>query len=112
MFDLFRSPRRLLLFAFEGAIVATLLIFAACVRLGIHGGLTYEHVAKKALVFSLIVQGAFYYSGMYDLHAVQSPRAIYQRVLQGLALSSVILLGIFYVLRPLNVGRGIFLTAI
>lgn len=112
MFDLFRSPRRLLLFAFEGALVAILLIFAACVRLGIHGGLTYEHVAKKALIFALLVQGAFYYSGMYDLHAVQTTRAIYQRVLQGLALGSVLLLGVFYVIRPLNVGRGIFLTAV
>ena len=112
MFDLFRSPRRLLLFAYEGAIVATLLIFAACVRLGVHGGLIYEHVMLKAFVFALLVQGAFYYSGMYDLHAVQSPRAIYQRVLQGLALSSILLLGIFYVSPTLNVGRGIFLTAV
>ena len=112
MFDLFRSPRRLLLFAYEGAIVATLLIFAACVRLGVHGGLIYDHVMLKAFVFALLVQGAFYYSGMYDLHAVQSPRAIYQRVLQGLALSSILLLGIFYVSPTLNVGRGIFLTAV
>jgi sugar transferase (PEP-CTERM system associated) len=112
MFDLFRSPRRLLLFAWEGALVATLLMFAACVRLGVHGGLTYEHVAKKALVFALAVQGAAYYAGMYDLHAVQIPRAIYQRVLQALALASGLLLGLFYVIRPLAVGRGIFLTAV
>ncbi len=112
MVELFRSPRRLLLFAFETALVAVLLIAAACLRLGLHGGLTYPHVAKKALVVALVLQGAGYYAGMYDLHAVQTARALYTRVLQALVLGSVILLGFFYVFPWLDIGRGIFLTAL
>ncbi|MBK6695359.1 MAG: TIGR03013 family PEP-CTERM/XrtA system glycosyltransferase [Myxococcales bacterium] len=112
MFDLFRSPRRLLLFAFEGAVVATLVLLAACLRLGLHGGLTYEHIGARSFLFAIVVQSAGYYAGMYDLHAVQTPRAIYQRVLQALALASAVLLAIFYVVKVLALGRGIFLTSI
>jgi sugar transferase (PEP-CTERM system associated) len=112
MLELFRSPRRLLLFAFEGALIAILVIMAAVVRLGTHGGLTYPHIAKKALLVALVLQGASYYAGMYDLRAVQSPRAVFTRVLQALMLGSIILWVTFYVFRTLEVGRGIFLTAL
>jgi len=110
--ELFRSPRRLILFALEGALVAIFVIAAACLRLGLHAGLLYPHIVKKAILFSLIVQGASYYAGMYDLHAVQTPRAVYTRSLQALLLASVILWGLFYVVRSLEIGRGIFLTAV
>jgi sugar transferase (PEP-CTERM system associated) len=112
MVELFRSPRRLLLFAFEGALVACFLMIAACARLGVHAGLTYPHIAKKALLVALIIQGAAYYAGLYDLHAVQVPREIYKRILQALAVGSILLWGVFYVVRPLEVGRGIFLTGV
>ncbi|MEO6418082.1 MAG: TIGR03013 family XrtA/PEP-CTERM system glycosyltransferase [Polyangiaceae bacterium] len=112
MLELFRSPRRLLLFAFEGALIAILVMMAAVVRLGMHGGLTYPHGAKKALLVALVLQGASYYAGMYDLRAVQSPRAVFTRVLQALMLGSIILWVAFYVFRSLEVGRGIFLTAL
>ena len=54
MVELFRNPRRLLLFCFEGLLVAFLEVFVGCVRLGMHEGLTYPHVAKKALLFALL----------------------------------------------------------
>jgi sugar transferase (PEP-CTERM system associated) len=112
MVDLLRSPRRLLLFAFEGVLVAFLLIVAACLRLGLHDGLTYPHIAKKALLVGLVVQGAAYYAGMYELHGAQTARAVFGRVLQALAVASVILWTLFYAVRPLEIGRGIFLPAI
>jgi len=112
MVELLRSPRRLLLFAFEGVLVAVVLIVAACVRLGLHEGLTYPHIAKKALLVGLVVQGAAYYAGMYELHSVQTARSLFSGVLKALALASVILWGLFYAVRPLEIGRGIFLPAI
>ena len=112
MVELFRNPRRLLLFCFEGLLVAFLEVFVGCVRLGMHEGLTYPHVAKKALLFALVMQGAAYYSGLYDFQAARSTRANYQRMLQALALGSVVLFLVWYLAPPLQLGRGVFLSAI
>jgi sugar transferase (PEP-CTERM system associated) len=111
MVELFRNPRRLLLFCFEGLLVAFMVVLAGCTRLGMHEGLTYPHVAKKALLVALVMQGAFYYAGLYDFHAVRSTRANYQRVLQALALGSVILFLVWYIIPILQLGRGVFLSA-
>jgi sugar transferase (PEP-CTERM system associated) len=112
MVELFRSPRRLLLFAYEGVLVATAVLVAACLRLGIHAGLTMPNIAKKALVFAAIVQCAFYYTGVYDLSATRHARVITERALRGLLLGSVALLLAFYVVPALEIGRGIFLAAL
>jgi sugar transferase (PEP-CTERM system associated) len=112
MLELFRNPRRLLLFCFEGALVAVLVVVAGCLRLDLHTGLTYPHVAKKALLFALVIQGASYYSGMYDVNATRAARAIYERVLRALALGSVVLLVSYYVVPQLELGRGIYLASL
>jgi sugar transferase (PEP-CTERM system associated) len=112
MVELFRNPRRLLLFCFEGLLVALIVVFAGCVRLGMHEGLTYAHVAKKALLFAIVMQAASYYSGLYDFHVARSTRANYQGVLQTLALGSVVLFLFWYLLPTLQLGRGVFLSAI
>src|SRR4051812_14753013 len=112
MVELFRNPRRLLLFFFEGALVTILVVLAGCVRLGLHRGLTYPHVAKKSLLVAIILQGAFYYAGMYDLSATRTARAVYERVLRACALGSVLLFLLWYVIPALEVGRGIFLGAV
>jgi sugar transferase (PEP-CTERM system associated) len=111
MLELFRNPRRLLLFCFEGALVAVMVVIAGCVRLGLHRGLTYPHVAKKALLVALVVQGAAYYAGLYDLASPRTVRSVYERVLRSLALASVILFLLWYLVPFLEVGRGIFLGA-
>ena len=36
-----------------------------------HAGLTMPHVAKKALLFALVIETAFYYVGLYDLAATR-----------------------------------------
>src|SRR5262249_42107553 len=69
-------------------------------------------VAKKSLLVALILQGAFYYAGMYDLSAARTARAVYERVLRACALGSVLLFLLWYVLPALEVGRGIFLGAV
>jgi sugar transferase (PEP-CTERM system associated) len=112
MVELFRNPRRLLLFCFEGAIVAVLVVLAGCLRLGVHRGLTYPNVAKKALLVALVMQGAFYYAGLYDAATARSTRGTYERVLRALPLGSVLLFLFWYVLPTLQLGRGVFLGAV
>jgi sugar transferase (PEP-CTERM system associated) len=58
------------------------------------------------------MQGAAYYSGLYDFQAARSTRANYQRMLQALALGSVVLFLVWYLAPPLQLGRGVFLSAI
>jgi sugar transferase (PEP-CTERM system associated) len=112
MVELFRSPRRLLLFCYEGTLVAVIVLAAVCVRLGMHDGLTMPHVAKKALLFALVIESAFYYAGLYDLAATRHARVVYGRVLRGLALGSLALLLAYYGVPALGVGRGVFLVSL
>ena len=92
--------------------MAFFLIVAACIRLGVHDGLTLPHIAKKALLVGLVVQGAAYYAGAYELHSMMNARAVFGRWLQALLVASVILWVFFYAFRPLEIGRGIFIPAI
>src|SRR5258708_5524020 len=112
MVELFRNPRRLLLFCFEGALVAVLVVLAGCLRLGVHLGLTYPNVTKKALLVALVMQGAFYYAGLYDPTVPRSTRGTYERVLRALPLGSVLLFLFWYILPELQLGRGVFLGAV
>jgi sugar transferase (PEP-CTERM system associated) len=112
MVELFRSPRKLLLFCYEGTLVAVTVLIAACLRLGTHTGLTMPHVAKKALLVGVVVQGAFYYVGLYDLAATRHANVVYERVLRGVALGALVLLLAFYALPAIEIGRGIFLVAL
>jgi sugar transferase (PEP-CTERM system associated) len=112
MVELFRSPRRLLLFCYEATLVAVTVLLAACMRLGLHQGLTMPHVAKKALFFALVVQAAFYYCGLYDLAATRNVRVVYDRALRGLILGAIVLLLVFYAIPILEIGRGILLAAL
>ncbi len=112
MVELFRSPRRLLLFLFEGTLIVLAVLVSASVRLGVHTGLTMPHVAKKALLFATVMQAAFYYAGLYDLATTRHARVVYERTLRGGALGAVVLLLAFYIVPTLEIGRGIFLVAL
>jgi hypothetical protein len=87
MVELFRSPRKLLLFCLEGTLVALTVLVASSLRLGTHVGLTLPHGAKKALLFAAVAQGAFYYAGLYDLAATRHARVVYARTLRGVVLA-------------------------
>jgi len=112
MVELFRSPRRFLLFFYEGTLVVLAMLVSACLRLGVHAGLTMPHVAKKALLLATVLQAAFYYSGLYDLATTRHERVVYERTLRGIALGALVLLLAFYALPTIEIGRGIFLVAL
>jgi sugar transferase (PEP-CTERM system associated) len=111
MVELFRSPRKLLLFCYEGTLVAVTVLVAACIRLGMHAGLTAPHVAKKALLFALVLQAALYYAGSYDLAATRNARVVYERTLRGVTLAAVVMFFAFYAVPAIEIGRGIFLLS-
>jgi sugar transferase (PEP-CTERM system associated) len=112
MVELFRSPRKLLLFCYEGTLVAITLLVAACLRLGVHEGLTMPHVAKKTLLFTLVIEAAFYYAGLYDLAATRHARIVHDRAIRGVILGALALLLAFYLVPALEIGRGVLLVAI
>ncbi len=112
MVELLRSPRRLLLFLFEGLLVAVMVVAASCLRYGIHDGMLYPGLVIKSAVAGLVIQGAFYYAGLYDLAATRVPRAVYGRVLRGLAFGSIVLLLLYYVTPSVKIGRGILLVGL
>ncbi len=112
MVELFRSPRKLLLFCYESTLVALTVLVAACLRLGVHEGLTMPHVAKKTLLFTLVIEAAFYYAGLYDLAATRHARVVHDRALRGVILGALALLLAFYLLPALEIGRGVLLVAV
>ena len=91
--------------------MAVLAVIAHCLRLGLHEGLTYPNLGKKCLLFALVMQGAFYYGGMYDMQASRTPRAVCERVLRSLAVGSLVLWLLFYVFN-IEFLRGVSLAAI
>src|SRR5437868_2203205 len=107
MVELFRNPRRLLLFLFEAALCGVLVVLASTFRLGVHGGMAAPNIAKKVLLFVVVMQGAFYYAGMYDQAVTRTTRATYERVLRALALGSALLFLFWYPLPTLQLGRGV-----
>lgn len=111
MVELFRSPRRLILFAFEVVLVGLLVLLAGCIRLGLHNGLTYPHVAKKALLVSLVTTASFYYTGLYDFSATRTMRHVVERTLKALPLATLLLVVVFYFVPALQIGRGVFFVA-
>jgi sugar transferase (PEP-CTERM system associated) len=112
MVELFRSPRKLLLFFYEWSLVAMCVLVSTCLRLGMHAGMTTPHVVKRALFFATILQASFYYAGLYDLAATRHARVVHERALRGAALGVIVLLLAFYFVPTLEIGRGIFLVAL
>ncbi len=112
MFELFRSPRRVLVFLFEMVLVGVLVVVAGCIRLGLHVGLSYGNVGKRAIVFMVVMQAVLYYAGFFDPLFVRQPRRAFTKVLQALALSTVINVLIYYFFPRLEIGRGIYLTSV
>lgn len=112
MFDLFRSPRRVLVFLFEFVLVALLVFAAGVIRLGVHDGLSYGNVVKRAVVFAVILQGVLYYAGFFDPQFVGQSQRAFSKVLKALALSTLVNVLVYYFLPRFEIGRGIYLSSV
>ncbi len=112
MFDLLRSPRRVLVFLFEFVLIGLLVVLAGVIRLGVHTGLSYGNVGKRALVFAVIMQAVLYYAGFFDPQFVGQPQRAFSKVLKALALSTLVNVLVYYFLPRFEIGRGIYLSSV
>ena len=112
MIELLRSPRRLLLFLFEGILLGLTVVSAACLRLGVHDALISPHLRKKALLYALILGGAAYYTGLYDRAGIRGKASVARRWLTSAVVSTPILFVAFFLFPQFALGRGILLASI
>jgi len=112
MFDLIRSPRRVLVFFFEMVLVGLLVVLAGVVRLGVHTGLSYANVGKRAVVFAVIMQAVLYYAGFFDPQFVKQGQRAFSKVLKALALSTLVNVLVYYFFPRFEIGRGIYLSSV
>lgn len=112
MFDLIRSPRRVLVFLFEMVLVGMLVVVAGVIRLGVHTGLSYGNVGKRAIVFAVIMQAVLYYAGFFDPQFVRQPQRAFSKVLKALALSTLVNVLVYYFFPRFEIGRGIYLSSV
>lgn len=112
MFDLIRSPRRILVFLFEMVLVGLLVVLAGVIRLGVHTGLSYANVGKRAIVFAVVMQGVLYYAGFFDPRFVRQPQQAFSKVLKSLALSTLVNVLVYYLFPRFEIGRGIYLSSV
>jgi FlaA1/EpsC-like NDP-sugar epimerase len=62
----------------------------------------------RAFLTAFVCQLCMYYADLYDLRVALSGRTLLIKLGQSLGLAAVVLMGLFYLLPQVSVGRGIF----
>ncbi|MGZ6203204.1 MAG: hypothetical protein ACXWM6_17005, partial [Thermodesulfobacteriota bacterium] len=68
-------------------------------------------VAKIMLVLFLIQMG-FYYFGLYDPRLYEKRKKMFILLLESFGASSILLFVIYYLIPPLQIGRGVFVISL
>jgi sugar transferase (PEP-CTERM system associated) len=106
--------RRILLVIVESFLLWLCGFFALYVR--VLGGTAYELIERrgwlKLIAVTFAIQLAFYLFDLYDLPATRSYRRVVKNMAVALAVATVLLTILFYIMPPLSLGRGIFLVMI
>jgi sugar transferase, PEP-CTERM system associated/exopolysaccharide biosynthesis polyprenyl glycosylphosphotransferase len=106
--------RRFLFVVIESSLLLLCGFFALYVR--VLGATGYELVERrgwmKIIVVTLVIQLAFYLFDLYDLPKTRSYRRVVTSMAIALAVATVLLSLLFYVMPVLSLGRGIFLVMI
>jgi sugar transferase (PEP-CTERM system associated) len=111
MLELFRSPRRAIVWFVEASLLALLGVSATGVMLGWAHALGGGHVLRVLLV-AVVAQASMYYHGLYGPQPVRTP-ALMVGLLRALVLAGVVLGLVYrYLLPPLPVGRGVMVAAL
>jgi sugar transferase (PEP-CTERM system associated) len=92
--------------------VGLLVVLAGVIRLGVHTGLSYANVGKRAIVFAVVMQGVLYYAGFFDPRFVRQPQQAFSKVLKSLALSTLVNVLVYYLFPRFEIGRGIYLSSV
>jgi sugar transferase (PEP-CTERM system associated) len=61
----------------------------------------------KLLLATMVLQLAFYLFDLYDLHVIHNYRRVVMNVMKALAVASLLLLSVFYMVPALLLGRGV-----
>jgi sugar transferase (PEP-CTERM system associated) len=111
MLELFRSPRRAIVWFVEANLLAFLGISAAGVMLGWAHALGGPHVLRVLLV-AAVAQTSMYYHGLYGPRPVRST-VLAVGLLRALLLAGVVLTVLYHFVLPrAALGRGVFVAAL
>jgi len=108
------QPRALALVSLETVLIVAAVAVATYLRLGFSEGVlvlaTAEGMAKVGLI-AAVCQTCLYYSDLYNWRIVADRIETFVRVLQSLAVTSVILALIYFWYPRVIIGRGVFVIA-
>jgi sugar transferase (PEP-CTERM system associated) len=111
MLELFRSPRRAIVWFVEASLLALLGISAAGVMLGWAHALVGSHVLRVLLV-SAVAQTSMYYHGLYGPRALRAT-ALAVGLLRALLVAGAALAVLYHFFLPgAALGRGVFVAAL
>src|SRR5689334_13096258 len=96
MLEVFRSPRRAMVWLVEATLLATLVSFAAGLLRGEDDTLTYA-LFVQALGVSIVVQASLYYHGLYSFEPLATGR-LFLTTLRAVAVAALVLLVVFWLL--------------
>jgi len=107
------SWRSLTLIVCETGLIIGSVIAAAFIRLGPTAldSLRDEGGVAKALLVAAVAQICLYYADLYNFRLFSDRRELFVRILNALAMASLILAGLYYWFPDLVIGGGVFMVA-
>lgn len=110
MLELFRSPRRAIVWFVEASLLSLSALLAAGVTFGWARALGQGHVLR-ALVITAVVQGSMYYHGLYAPRPLR-PQALALGLVRALLVAGAALAILFAILPWAAFGRGVFVASL
>jgi len=111
MLELFRSPRRAIVWFVEASLLALLGVSATGVLLGWADAFGGSHVLRVLLV-SVVAQASMYYHGLYGPRPIR-PAALVVGLLRALVMAGAALAVLYHFLVPrAALGRPVFVVAL
>lgn len=104
------SARATMLIGFETIVIVGWVVLCAGVRLGQQEAWSIVGSADgilKAALIAVVCQACLCYEDLYDLRIVADPRELIARTFHSLAVASIILAALYFVLPGLGVGQGV-----
>ena len=114
IFHRFQPLRSRLCFGAEFLLIGGAVFLAAVIRFSTKGFLLRKGVPylPHACLTALVCQICMYYADLYNFRVGLSERRLYLKLVRSLAVATVVLTVLFYMLPPLMIGRGIMLLSL
>ena len=98
----------------EFVLISGAVMLAALLRFS-HGNFALASALSyylQAFLTAFVCQLCMYYADLYDLRVALSGRTLLIKLGQSLGAAAAVLMGLFYLLPQLSVGRGIFVSSL